>query len=386
LEAIGLLEQAIARDPAFLLAYCGLASAQGQLYFLNLDHTPARLGSANAAVQTALRLRPDAGEAHLALAELLYRGYLDYDHARAEIGIAQRTLPNEPLIFELTGYIDRREGHWQESIRNLERAIKLDPRNFFTLQQISLSYSALRRYPETASALDRALEIAPKDAETRVGRATVDLDWRADPRPLHRAIELLRAESPRAVENAADSWFICALAEHDAPAAANALVALGENYFSDDAVRLSRAFGEGLLARMTKDEGKASSAFTAARAQQEKIVQAQPDYGPALCVLGLIDAALGRKEKALREGRHAIELMSVEKDSINGTHMIAYFAIIAAWVGEKDLACEQLTIATRLPGSLSYGQLKLLPYWNPLRGDPCFEKIVASLAPKDAGK
>jgi len=386
MEAIGLLEQAIARDPAFLLAYCGLASAQGQLYFLNLDHTPARLGSANAAVQTALRLRPDAGEAHLALAELLYRGYLDYDHARAEIGIAQRTLPNEPLIFELTGYIDRREGHWQESIRNLERAIKLDPRNFFTLQQISLSYSALRRYPETASALDRALEIAPKDAETRVGRATVDLDWRADPRPLHRAIELLRAESPRAVENAADSWFICALAEHDAPAAANALVALGENYFSDDAVRLSRAFGEGLLARMTKDEGKASSAFTAARAQQEKIVQAQPDYGPALCVLGLIDAALGRKEKALREGRHAIELMSVEKDSINGTHMIAYFAIIAAWVGEKDLACEQLTIATRLPGSLSYGQLKLLPYWNPLRGDPCFEKIVASLAPKEAGK
>src|SRR6266403_1094368 len=386
LEAIGLLEQAIARDPAFLLAYCGLASAQGQLYFLNLDHTPARLGSANAAVQTALRLRPDAGEAHLALAELLYRGYLDYDHARAEIGIAQRTLPNEPLIFELTGYIDRREGHWQESIRNLERAIKLDPRNFFTLQQRSLSYSALRRYPETASALDRALEIAPKDAETRVGRATVDLDWRADPRPLHRAIELLRAESPRAVENAADSWFICALAEHDAPAAANALVALGENYFSDDAVRLSRAFGEGLLARMTKDEGKASSAFTAARAQQEKIVQAQPDYGPALCVLGLIDAALGRKEKALREGRHAIELMSVEKDSINGTHMIAYFAIIAAWVGEKDLACEQLTIATRLPGSLSYGQLKLLPYWNPLRGDPCFEKIVASLAPKEAGK
>ena len=133
---------------------------------------------------------------------------------------------------------------------------------------------------------------------------------------------------------------------------------------------------------MTKDEGKASSAFTAARAQQEKIVQAQPDYGPALCVLGLIDAALGRKEKALREGRHAIELMSVEKDSINGTHMIAYFAIIAAWVGEKDLACEQLTIATRLPGPLSYGQLKLLPYWNPLRGDPRFEKIVASLAPK----
>jgi len=83
---------------------------------------------------------------------------------------------------------------------------------------------------------------------------------------------------------------------------------------------------------------------------------------------------------ALREGRRAIELLPVTKDSINGAHMIEFFAIIAAWVGEKDLACEQLAIATRLPGSLSYGQLKLHPY--PLRVDPRFEKIVQSLAPK----
>src|SRR5207253_8669910 len=130
------------------------------------------------------------------------------------------------------------------------------------------------------------------------------------------------------------------------------------------------AFGEGLIARMTKDETKARSAFTAARARQEKIVQAQPDYGPALCILGLIDAGLGRREDALREGRRAIELLPVAKDSINGAHMIEGFSVIAAWVGEKDIACEQLAIATRLPGMLSYGQLKLLPYWDPLRGDP----------------
>jgi hypothetical protein len=135
---------------------------------------------------------------------------------------------------------------------------------------------------------------------------------------------------------------------------------------------------------MTKDEAKARTAFTTARTQQEKIVQAQPNYGPALCVLGLIDAALGRKEDALREGRHAMELMPVEKDSINGTQLIYYFAIIAAWVGEKDLACEQLALAAQLPGwpLNTYGRLKLLPYWDPLRGDPRFEKIVASLAPK----
>jgi tetratricopeptide (TPR) repeat protein len=133
---------------------------------------------------------------------------------------------------------------------------------------------------------------------------------------------------------------------------------------------------------MIKDEDDAQLAFTRARAEQEKILEAQPDYGPPLCVLGLIDAALGRKEEALRAGRRAVELLPVEKDSINGKLMIAYLAMIAAWAGDKDLACQQLAVAVRPPSTISYGQLKLLPYWDPLRGDPRFEKIVASLAPR----
>jgi serine/threonine-protein kinase len=134
---------------------------------------------------------------------------------------------------------------------------------------------------------------------------------------------------------------------------------------------------------MTNDQAKARSAFSAARAQQERVVQVQRDYGPALCVLALIDAGLGRKDDALREGRRAVELLPVAKDFVNGVHMIEYYAITAAWVGEKDIACEQLATATRLPGTLSYGHLKLQPYWDPVRGDPRFEKIVASLAPKN---
>jgi len=127
---------------------------------------------------------------------------------------------------------------------------------------------------------------------------------------------------------------------------------------------------------MTKDDDKARTAFTAARAEQEKIVQAQPNYGPALCPIGLVDAGLGRKEEALREGRRAVELLPAEKDALNGSGMIKYLAMIAAWVGDKDLACEQLGIAVRTPSGLTYGQLKLLPFWDPLRGDPRFETIM----------
>jgi tetratricopeptide (TPR) repeat protein len=142
-----------------------------------------------------------------------------------------------------------------------------------------------------------------------------------------------------------------------------------------------------MLVRMTKDEARARTAFEAARAQQEKIVQEQPDYGPALCVLGLIDAALGRNELALEEGRRAIALTPVEKDVNNGSRVLQYFAITAAWAGDKELALQQLEAGLRAPDAsqmLSYGALKLLPFWDPLRGDPRFEQIVESLAPKES--
>jgi len=94
----------------------------------------------------------------------------------------------------------------------------------------------------------------------------------------------------------------------------------------------------------------------------------------------------GRLEEALRKGRRAVELLPVEKDPVNGMIMIEYLAMTAAGVGEKDLACEQLATAVRLPVSgvdLSYGELKLMPWWDALRDEPCFEKIVGSLAPKE---
>ena len=382
-QAIDLLNQAVARDPSFFLAQCELVRAHDQLYSLGLEHTPARLALGDGALSAAIRLRPDAGDAHLARAGHLYRGYRDYDGALAELEIARRMLPNDPRVFELTGYILRRRGQQEEGLRNLQRAAELDPRNFYTLQQIALSYFMLRRYSEQAAVLDRALSIKPDDADTKVTRASIPFEENGDTRPLHQALDEIRARDPAAIKSVANSWLLCALAERDADTAQSALVALGDNPFGDDAVRLYRDFCEGLVARMTKDEAKARAAFTAARHEQEKRVQAQPDYGPALCVLGLIDAGLGRKEEALREGRRAMELLPVEKDSNNGAHMIEYFVIIAAWAGEKDLACQQLTKAAQLSGYLSYGRLRLLPYWDPLRGDPRFDKIVASLAPKE---
>jgi TolB-like protein/Tfp pilus assembly protein PilF len=384
LQAADLLNQAVTHDPAFFQAYCQLAYTHDTLYSLGLDHTPARLALADTAVQAALRLRSDAGEAHLARAENLYRGHLDYDGALAELQVAGQTLPNDPEVSALKGYIQRRQGKQDEALRNLKRAIDVDPRNVFTLEQIAISCGYLRRYAEEKSVLDRVLAIQPDSPETEVARAFVEFDWKANTRPLHQVIDSIRVNNPDAIPTIAQAWLTCSLAERDAIAARNALVALGETPLSDNTVRFSRPLVEGVIARMTKDNSKAQAAFADARIEQQKIVEAQPNYAPALCVLGLIDAALGRKVEALQEGRRAVELLPVENDAINGQHMTEIFAMIAAWAGDKDLACEQLATAVRFHSHVTYGELRLLPSWDPLRGDPRFEKIVASLAPRES--
>ncbi|MEP7249816.1 MAG: adenylate/guanylate cyclase domain-containing protein [Spartobacteria bacterium] len=385
-QAIDDLNSAIARDPSFFEAYYQLVVAHDSLYAIAGDHTPERLAQAEAALQGAARLRPDAPETHLARATHLYFALRDYKGALAELEFARRGLSNDPQIYTLTGFILRRQGKDEEGLRELQRATELDPRNTYLLQQLGISYRQVFRYPEWAAAFDRILTITPGDVLVKLERARVDFYWKADTNPLCQLVARLRAEQPASIADVASDWFDCAVWERDWPGAEQALAALAdEPVWGDNTIALSRHFGEGLLARAMHNEAKAAEAFAAARVEQEQVVARQKDYGPALCVLGLIDAALGKKEVALEEGKRAMELMPVEKDSLNGQTMQIYFAIIAAWVGEKDLALRYLTLAGSRPGAANvanYGVLKLSPFWEPLRGDPRFEKFVAAKAPK----
>jgi serine/threonine protein kinase/tetratricopeptide (TPR) repeat protein len=376
LQGIQLLDEAVARDPTFFQAYCQLVYAHDMLYFFNIDHTPARLAAAEAALESALRLRPDTGEAHLARARHLYRGYLDYEDALTEVELARQSLPNHPAVFELEAVIQRRQGCWKEAIQNFQQAAALDPRNIQTLGMLGLSYHWLRQYGELRLVLGRTTAIAPNDVSLRANRALVELHANADTEPIHQLINSVRADNPEALSDIADPWLLCALAERDPMAAKDALLASGDEPFSWDSISFNHPLIKGVLARMTNDEEQAASHFLAARAEQEKTLRPRPNYAPAICMLGLIDAGLGRKEEALREGRRAMELLPLEQDAMNGAHMIEHFAMIAAWVGENDLACEQLAVALSRPTRLSYGVLNLLPFWDPLRGDPRFEKLV----------
>jgi len=336
------------------------------------------LALAKAARDAALRLGPERGEPHFAAAWVAFHCDLDYQTALNQVDIARRKLPNAADVFALPAYIHRRQGHWENCASDLERAVQLDPRSVWLLQDTAQTYQFLRRYPEAAAAWDRTLGVAPSDPNTRVWRALVDMDSRADTQPVHDVIEKIISEDPSAVDSIAEHWLYLALCRRDATEMARALASIPPEGIIRRDLLMPRFFCAGLVARARNDATNAETAFSKARVEIEKVVREQPGYAQALCVLGLSDAALGRKEDAIREGRRAVELLPVTKDAMAGAVVLTNLAIIYAWTGEKDLALEQLAIAIRIPSSnfLSYGQLKLHPFWDPLRGDPRFEKLI----------
>src|SRR6059058_1392546 len=286
LQAVQMLDQAVARDPLFFDAYGQLVGAHDRIYFLGFDHTDARLKLSESAIQSIRRLRPDSGETHLAIAQHLYWAYRDYEQAKQELAVARRTLPNEPRIPLLTGFIDRRQGRWEKSLEEMNKALELDLRDSFTLQQISITNEGLRRYKEMAAALDRALTIAPKDVTTKVRRAWVDLEWRADTKPLHNTIEAILAENPSVAPVVVDRWILLALRERDPAAAQRALDAMPVDGCYDENIPFPNSWCVGLAARLRGDQTAARAAFTSARKELEQIMLGQSDYAAALCALG----------------------------------------------------------------------------------------------------
>ena len=381
LEAVGLLDRAIARDPAFLRAYCALARAHDSLYFYGTDHTPSRLDVARKAVDAALKLRPDSGEAHLALAQHLLLAYRDYDGARREISIAQPKLPNDPQVFMLAARIDGREGQLNQAIDDVERAADLDPRNTSVLRQLYFNYVSVRRFESALHAVERILAIEPDNMHAQISRAYIEFQWKANSQPLHQTIQSILSKSPDVAPTISATWLYLALSEHDSAGAEQALSHLPKGGCEYSTIPFPDAWCEGLVAHFRGDEAAARKAFSKTREEIENILRGQPDYPAGLCMLGLTDAALGNKADALREGRRAVELCPLSKDSIEGALLIEYLALIYVWTGEKDLALQQLEASAKIPNGLSYGELKMDPYWDSLRGDRRFEKIVSSLAP-----
>jgi len=228
-----------------------------------------------------------------------------------------------------------------------------------------------------AAVLDRILAITPADPQMRVMRASVDLEWHADTSRLRAVIHDIISEDPSAGVAFTEDWLLYALCERNPAELQSALALIPREGITSETARMCRPFYQGLAARALKDTITATNAFVAARGEMEKIVQEEPDYPQALSVLGMIDAALGRKEDAVREAQRAVELLPPEKDPLTYAELVKNLAIVYAWTGQNEAALSELKAVLQIPGPISYGQLRLHPYWDPLRSDARFEKLVA---------
>jgi len=385
LNAIKLLEEATSKDPRLALAYCQLAQAHDLLYVFHLDQTPERRALGDAAVNEALRLQPDLPEAHLASAFHLLISYRDYERARVQIAIAERGLPNSAEVFWYRAVVDVRQGRYEESIRGFERAAIMDPRNPKILVDLEAIFFKLRRFRQDEQTIDRIMKLEPDEQGLKVWKAYDAVGEKADLNNLLNVLETL----PAPLKDRADivsSRFQAAVFARDWTNAEEILnhSASEEFFFTDTPdAKLPRNCLKIWLARLRGRNPAIEIGFVAERDQLKRNVEAHSGDAVLLSRLGIIDAALGRKEEAIQEAKRAVEMLPISEDGENGPSLISNLAVVYALTNEPNLAFEELNVSVKITGGVNYGELKLDPAWDPIRTDPRFDKLLAQLAPKD---
>lgn len=386
MKALQSLDQAIKRDENFVAAYCYIARANDLLYFFDLDPTPDRIVKAEAAVKTALRIRPDSAEAHFTLADYYFRCHRDYEHSLNELAIARPGLPNSTPFFILSGYINRRRNHWVEAENDFSTAVAHDPRNPNAYNLLADTYVLQRRFPEAVQVYDRVLVSGEQTPIVRYRQTSAGFFGTGDATEMRAVL----AEAPDLDVGGRQTpeRVMLAMIDGNYAEAERLLAASPREDFQeiDFSFYFPRAWYEAMIARAKGDSVRARAAFSSARSVLEQRLRIKPEHARTIAVLAQVDAGLGQKELALREAHHAVDLMPISEDIYDGALVLEGLAQVYIWTGERDRAIELVQKLASMPSYINYARLKLHPLWAPLRSDPRFEKIVASLAPKTAAK
>jgi serine/threonine-protein kinase len=386
-KGISLLEKATRKDPQFALAYCVIAKAHDYLYSDRVDHTPERRALGDAAVNEALRLRPDLSEVHLAEAHHLYYCYRDFERARVQIAIAAQGLPNDPNLLHLAGLIDRVQGRWEKSTASLERAATLDPRNPEIVYDLGWNYARLRRYRDLEQTVDRLIDLEPNVPFWPLAKLSIAFTERGT---FDRALYEAPASSIKDDPTVRKGRVYYATCARDFTAAEQIL---SESPSQEIRFRVGAVYPAGALvpARILtlwldflRGNHPTMEEFGAAREQLYRKVEADRTDPHLMMALALADVALGRNEEGIQEGRRAMEMLPISEDAWEGPAIATHMAVVYAWVNQSDLAFDQLNILVKMHGDpLRYGDLKNNPDWDPLRKDPRFDKLLVELVPKD---
>ena len=369
-------QRATELDPSFALAFANLSMVESWMVH-TFDSTPARRDKARVAAEEASRLQPDLPEARLALGTYYYYGELDYARALAEFDLAQRGLPNNAEALMSIAAIERRQGKWEQSTRTFEKAASLNPKDAQLLQNLAVNYQALKKYDLADETLDRAIQLEPKAFSLRGLKVQLAIYGRGDLSLCEQALRDLPAGiDPDGLATLGRVYMLNL--QRRFPEILETLKQQKQEIFHGTNGVTPKAVWEGFSYHFMHEPAKARDAFERARVVAEQQVLESPDDASRRAQLGMILAALGHKDEAIREGKRAVELLPESKDAVDGPQVTVALAQIYTWTGERGEAVKLLEHSLSTPGGISVALLKIDPIWDPLRDDAGFQKLLAT--------
>jgi TolB-like protein/Flp pilus assembly protein TadD len=389
-DALTLLQQAVQEDPNFAKAYCLMAFVHDALY-LEFEPTAERRALGDEAVNNALRLQPDLPEVHLAYANHLYRGYRDYERARTHLNIAKRGLPNNAEAIYLEALMDRRQGEFNKSVQFFNEAIKLDPQNTQPIFDLAETLSYTRQFSAAEPVWNQLIDLRPDKAIVRAQKEACNTIQRTADDTSYRSLLDSLSTSMADDRTILSGRLNVAIDHRDWPQAKELLEKMkgGEDSFQFAFAARSVPIDcySILIARLQGEETASNLTFTKARQLLSRKVESSPADAPShfllLSNLAVVDALLGRKEDAISEGKRAVEMVPISKDAIHGARVTMNLAVVYAWTDEPDPAFHLLDPLAETPYGLFLNDLKLSHYFDPLRTDPRYDKLLVKLAPHD---
>ena len=370
-KAVELCEKAIDLDPDFTLAHVYLSIINLLTYGSGIDRTSERVAKSKAAIDKALELEPDSPSARLALGLYYYRGFQDYDRALEMFESVQRAWPN--YISPYIGYIQRRQGKWEESVINIEKVFKLRPRDVNIAVQQGISYLALRRYKEAEEWFNRALSIDPDSDTARLSKADIAFLSEANTIEARAILETLPRN--RMTDH---NWFTLSILERKFKEALDHLASLSYDSFYFSAFYFHKDLAYASIYHTQKDLSMMKVHANKARIVIEEALGENPTDPRLHAALGQAYAYLGQKEEAIREGNRAVEHYPESRDAVESRFYVQNRAIIYTIAGEYDEAINQLEYLLSIPSGdlISVPLMRVDPMWDPLRDHPRFKRLL----------
>jgi TolB-like protein/Tfp pilus assembly protein PilF len=373
-----LYARAIELDPNFALAIARYSQLESWIVH-TFERTPERRAKARTLAERALQLQPELPEAHLARGLSYYYGDNNYDAALKEFEIARSGLPNESEVYLSIGAIQRRQGKWAESTANLEKAVSLNPKDTWALQNLAFNYQMLRDSNKANQAIDRALALDPTAPGPLEVKSKLAILERGDFSVAEKAFEAVKSvpmtdeQKLKTAISRAEVFFLERKYQEGLQQA--------ESLPDDDLARFPGAlWGKyyyiGFARKALQDEPAAQAAFQKAKSQAEERVRRSPDSEDAHIQLAKVLAYVGEKNAALAEAQRATELLPESKDAFGGPEITVGVAEVYTILGDNDRAIQTLDGLLSRPSAVTVEGLKMNPIWDRLRGDARFQALL----------